>query len=81
VADLYVQFSDCGQHIRKWSMEPFEGGVAYLDRDATANRFVNAGKRVTAHTAPEARTAGLIFDIFAEAVRDLDAWLIEAPRT
>ena len=21
----YVQFSDCGQHIRKWSRSPFEG--------------------------------------------------------
>jgi hypothetical protein len=22
---IYLQFSDCGQHIRKWSRKPFEG--------------------------------------------------------
>ena len=26
---IHVQYSDCGEHIRKWSREPFEGGVAY----------------------------------------------------
>lgn len=28
-ATIYVQFSDCGQHIRKWSREPFEGGMPF----------------------------------------------------
>src|SRR5690606_6978589 len=26
---LYVQFSDYGQHIRKWSLEPFDGALAF----------------------------------------------------
>lgn len=26
---LYVQFSDDGRHIRRWSAEPFEGAVIY----------------------------------------------------
>ena len=38
---IYVQYSDCGNHIRKWSREPFEGGVAYADvsqlRDVARN--------------------------------------------
>lgn len=27
---IYVLFSDDGQHIRKWSFEPFEAGVRYI---------------------------------------------------
>ena len=26
---IYVQFSDCGQHIRKWAREPFDGAISY----------------------------------------------------
>ena len=26
---LFVQFSDCGKHIRRWSREPFDGAVEY----------------------------------------------------
>lgn len=26
---IYMQFSDDGQHIRKWSLEPFEAGTRY----------------------------------------------------
>lgn len=29
---IYVQFSDCRQHIRKWSREPFEGGHRFMDQ-------------------------------------------------
>lgn len=28
-AAIYIVFSDDGQHIRKWSREPFEGGQAF----------------------------------------------------
>lgn len=28
-ARLWLQFSDCGQHIRKWSREPFEGAALF----------------------------------------------------
>jgi hypothetical protein len=28
---IYIQFSDCGEHIRKWSREPFDGGAAYVE--------------------------------------------------
>ncbi len=28
---IHLQFSDCGNHIRKWSREPFDGGVAYVE--------------------------------------------------
>lgn len=31
---IYVQFSDCGQHIRKWSREPFDGCTEYVNLDA-----------------------------------------------
>ena len=27
---IYIQYSDCGNHIRRWSREPFDGGVAYV---------------------------------------------------
>lgn len=27
---IYVQWSDDGQHIRKWSHEPFDGGIAFV---------------------------------------------------
>lgn len=27
---IYVQFSEDGAHIRKWSTEPFEGGVQFV---------------------------------------------------
>jgi hypothetical protein len=31
---IYLQMSDCGQHIRKWSREPFDGCCDYvLQRD------------------------------------------------
>lgn len=26
---IYVQFSGCGEHIRKWAREPFDGGTEY----------------------------------------------------
>jgi len=26
---IYIQFSDCGQHIRKWSRDPFDGGLCF----------------------------------------------------
>ena len=28
-ASIYIQFTTCGQHVRKWSREPFEGGVCF----------------------------------------------------
>ena len=28
---IYIQYSACGDHIRKWSREPFDGGVAYVE--------------------------------------------------
>lgn len=30
---IYVQWSDDGQHIRKWSHEPFDGGTAFVPAD------------------------------------------------
>ena len=30
---IYVQWSDDGQHIRKWSHEPFDGSAAFVDAD------------------------------------------------
>lgn len=33
---LYVQWSDDGAHIRKWSGEPFEGGAEYAAVPAKA---------------------------------------------
>jgi len=26
---LFIQFSECGQHIRKWSMHHFDGATGY----------------------------------------------------
>ena len=31
-AAVYLQFSDCGQHVRKWSREPFENAEEYHPR-------------------------------------------------
>ncbi len=31
--DIYVRFSECGKHIRKWSFEPFEDGTRYAVSD------------------------------------------------
>lgn len=30
---IYVQWSDDGQHIRKWSHETFDGGTAFVSAD------------------------------------------------
>lgn len=30
---IYVQWSDDGQHIRKWSHDPFDGSAAFVDAD------------------------------------------------
>ncbi len=27
---LYIQFSDCGQHIRKWSRDHFQGATEFI---------------------------------------------------
>jgi hypothetical protein len=35
MAEIYVQFSDCGQHIRKWSREPFESGEQFTKPNDT----------------------------------------------
>lgn len=32
---IYLQFSDSGENIRKWSREPFEGGVRFVAGEAT----------------------------------------------
>jgi hypothetical protein len=31
---IYVQFSDCGCHIRKWSMSAFDGSVEFVPASA-----------------------------------------------
>lgn len=39
VVDLmFVQFSDCGSHIRKWSRKPFEGGIEFSRFDKVLER-------------------------------------------
>lgn len=30
---IYIQFSECGQHIRKWSRKPFDGASANVTQD------------------------------------------------
>jgi len=47
---FWIQFSDCGQHIRQWSRLPFEG--------ARKCRVEIAAEQVSAMTVPE-RHAGL----------------------
>lgn len=34
---IYVQWSDDGQHIRKWSHEPFDGGTAFVPADTNTD--------------------------------------------
>lgn len=33
---IYIQMSDCGQHIRKWSAEPFEGATRFESKGEAA---------------------------------------------
>lgn len=28
-AEIFVQFSDCGKHIRRWGREPFPGAIVF----------------------------------------------------
>lgn len=47
---IYVQFSDDGEHIRRWSREPFDGGEAFApDRE----RICKCGLRVEPHRCPD----------------------------
>lgn len=68
---IYVQWSDDGQHIRKWSHEPFEGSAAFVPADT-----------ITALRAEVARLRGLLdkvgcfLDDFAKA--DLDEGAADA---
>ena len=42
---IYVQFSDCGCHIRKWSMSAFAGGVEYAPAIAVRRMIRDAVDR------------------------------------
>jgi len=77
MADIYLQFSDCGQHIRKWSAEPFEGCLAYLDRQATAARFDEIARDVASNPTPEAKFLASIYRTLSAAIQDLDSWTAE----
>lgn len=37
---IYIQFSDTGRHIRKWSLKPFEGAIKYEAACQEAPEFV-----------------------------------------
>lgn len=40
---LFIQFSDDGQHIRKWSTEAFEGGQLYtITKHIPADEWLKA---------------------------------------
>lgn len=34
---IYIQFSDTGRHIRKWSLKPFEGAIKYEAQPVVSN--------------------------------------------
>lgn len=58
---LYVQMSDCGQHIRKWSREPFEGCCDYsLARDRRCWEYPLKGASIAScgHTLAPAERGG-----------------------
>ncbi len=40
VQTIYIQFSDTGRHIRKWSLKPFDGAVKYDAVNQEAPEFV-----------------------------------------
>lgn len=48
---IYVQFSDCGQHIRKWDFEPFEGGLGMAFPDEGPWRCFHCGDYFTDRAA------------------------------
>ncbi|MCU9611879.1 hypothetical protein OEK97_28645, partial [Escherichia coli] len=58
-----IQFTEDGQHIRKWSREPFEGGVGYVDAKKQRAKIKDLNVSVVAfgavHAVAHAKALGL----------------------
>jgi hypothetical protein len=76
MADIYLQFSDCGQHIRKWSSEPFEGGARYRDAAEVKANLRAIGDEIVKQSdcAASASLAQMLSYLFASLVGDAHSW-------
>lgn len=50
--EIFIQFSDCGQHIRRWSRFAFDGATAY-HTEPVREYVCLCGKRVEPHKCPD----------------------------
>lgn len=73
---IYVQWSDDGQHIRKWSHEPFDRGTAFVDADELIALRVEVS-RLRTYIAVSANNVNIAGSAYDEAIAALDRLVSE----
>ena len=77
---IYVQFSDDGQHIRKWDFEPFEGGLGMAFPDEGPWRCFHCGDWFTDRREAQLHFGGEMDSVPACKIKGSEGGLVRAIR-